>query len=73
MVPEAPATVSNASIRGFYKLALRAFDSYSAGVRCVMEEFKQHVRWAKVVKWWANTLPIPYNLGIFDTGAVTQP
>ena len=32
-VPEALASVSNASIRGFYRLALRAIDAYSACVR----------------------------------------
>ena len=35
--------VSNASIRGFYRLALRATDAYSAGVQYGTEEFKQNV------------------------------
>ena len=43
MVPEALAPVSNASIRGFYRLALRAIDAYSAGVQYGMEELKQNV------------------------------
>ena len=30
-VPEAPASVTNASIRGFYRLAVRTIDAYSAG------------------------------------------
>ena len=42
MVPEALASVSNASIRGFCRLALRAIDAYSAGVQYGMEEFKQN-------------------------------
>ena len=42
-VPEALASVSNASICGFYRLALRAIDTYSAGVQYVAEEFKQNV------------------------------
>ena len=42
-VPEALASVSNASIRGFYRLALRTIDAYSAGVRHGTEEFKQNV------------------------------
>ena len=41
-VPETLASVSNASIRGFYRLALRAIDAYSAGVRYGMDEFKQN-------------------------------
>ena len=32
-VPEALALVSNGSIRGFYRLTLRAIDAYSAGVQ----------------------------------------
>lgn len=43
MVPEALASVTNASIRGFYRLALRAIDAYSAGVQYGTEEFKQTV------------------------------
>ena len=43
-VPEVLALVSNASIRGFYRLALRAIDAYSAGVRYGTEEFKQNGR-----------------------------
>ena len=42
-VPEALASVSNASIRGFYRLALRAIDTYSAGMQYGAEEFKQTV------------------------------
>ena len=41
-VPETLASVSNASIRGFYRLALRAIDAYSAGVQDETEEFKQN-------------------------------
>ena len=37
------ASVSSASIRGFYSLALRAIDAYSAGVQYGTEEFKQKV------------------------------
>ena len=40
-VPEALASVSNASIRGFYRLALRANDDYSAGVRYGAEELNK--------------------------------
>ena len=42
-VPEALASVSNASIRGLYRLALRAIDAYSAGVRYGTEEFKMYI------------------------------
>ena len=42
-VSEALASVSSASIRGFYRLALRAIDAYSAGVQYGTEEFKQKV------------------------------
>ena len=43
MVPEMKylASVSNASIRGFYGLALREIDAYSAGVLYGTEEFIQ--------------------------------
>ena len=44
-VPETLTSVSNASIRGFYRLALRAIDAYSAGVRYGAEEFKQKVQY----------------------------
>ena len=43
IVPEAIASVSSASTRGFYKLALRAISAYSAGVQYGNEEFKQGV------------------------------
>ena len=43
IVPEALASVKSASIRGFYRLALRAIDAYSAGVQYGTEEFKQKV------------------------------
>ena len=39
--PEALTSVSNASTRGFYRLALRAVDAYSAGAQCRTEEFKK--------------------------------
>ena len=42
-VSEALASVSSASIRGFYRLALRAINAYSAGVQYGAEEFKQKV------------------------------
>ena len=42
-VPEALASVTNASIRGFYRLAVRTIDAYSAGLRYGTEEFKQNV------------------------------
>ena len=42
-VPEALASVTNASIRGFYRLAVRTIDFYSAGLRYGTEEFKQNV------------------------------
>ena len=42
-VPEALASVTSASIRGFYRLALRAIDVYSAGVQYGTAEFKQTV------------------------------
>jgi hypothetical protein len=35
--------VSEASIRGFYKLALRAIDAYSAGIQHGTAEFKNTV------------------------------
>ena len=40
-VPE--ASVTNASIRGFYRLAVRTIDAYSAGLHYGTEEFKQNV------------------------------
>ena len=43
MVPEALASVNNASICGFYRLALCAIDAYSAGVQYGIKEFKQNV------------------------------
>ena len=43
MVPEALASVSSASIRDFYRLALRAIDAYSTGLQFGAEEFKQKV------------------------------
>ena len=43
IVPEALASVSNASIRGFYRLAIRTIDAYSAGMQYGAEEFKQSV------------------------------
>ena len=42
-VPEALASVSNASIRGFYRLALRPIDAYPAGVQYGTEEFGRGV------------------------------
>ena len=42
-VPEALASVTDASIRGFYKLALRAIDAYAAGVQYGTEEFRSNV------------------------------
>jgi hypothetical protein len=42
-VPEALASVTNASIRGFHRLALRDIDAYSAGVQYGTEEFKRTV------------------------------
>ena len=42
-VPEALASEGNASIRGFYRLALRAVGAYSAGVRYGTEKFEQDV------------------------------
>lgn len=43
MVPETLASVSKASIRGFYRLALRAIHAYSSGVQYGTEESKQDV------------------------------
>jgi len=42
-VPEALASVTEASIRGFYKLALRTIDAYSAGIQYGTAEFKNTV------------------------------
>ena len=41
IVPEALDTVSSASIRGFYRLVLRATDAHSAAVQYGTEELKQ--------------------------------
>ena len=41
IVPEALALVTNASICGFYRLAVRTIDAYSAGLCCGTEEFKR--------------------------------
>ena len=40
---KALASVTNASIRGFYRLAVRTIDAYSAGLCYGTEEFKYHV------------------------------
>ena len=42
-MPEALASVTNASIRGFYRLAVRTTDTYSAGLCHGTEEFKHNV------------------------------
>ena len=59
MVPEAIASVRNASIRGFYRLAAHTIDAYSAGLRYGTEEFKHNAyRSRRQVegksKWWAG-------------------
>ena len=41
MVPEALASISNASIRGFYRLSLCAIDAYPVGVQYGAEGFKK--------------------------------
>ena len=58
-VPEALASVTNASIRGFYRLAVRTIGAYSAGLCYGTEEFKHNVyitpaggRQVKVVRLW---------------------
>ena len=50
-MPEALASVSNASIRGFYRLALRVIDAYSAGVRYGMKEFKKKMYINRIGRW----------------------
>ena len=42
-MPEALASVTNASIRGFYRLAVCAIDAYFAGLFHGTEEFKHNV------------------------------
>ena len=42
-VPGALASANNASVRGFYKLALRAIDAYSAGMQYGAKEFKKTI------------------------------
>ena len=42
-VPEVLASVTNASIRGFYRLAVRTINAYSAGLCYGTEEFKHNV------------------------------
>ena len=42
-MPEALASVTNASIRGFYRLAVHIIDAYSAGLCYGTEEFKHNV------------------------------
>ena len=42
-VPEALASVTNAFIRGFYRLAVRTIDAYSAGLCYGTQEFKHNV------------------------------
>ena len=42
-VPEALASVTNASIRGFCRLAVRTINTYSTGLCFGMEEFKHNV------------------------------
>ena len=50
-MPEALALESNASIRGFYRMVLRATDARSAGMQCGAKEFKETVH-----KWPTNML-----------------
>ena len=42
MVPEALASVGNASIRGFYGSALRAICAFSEGAQYGREEYRQN-------------------------------
>ena len=42
-MPEALASVTNASIRSFYRLAVRTIDVYSADMCYGAEEFKHNV------------------------------
>ena len=42
-VPEALASVTNASIYSLYRLAVRTIDAYSAGLCYGTEEFKHNV------------------------------
>ena len=42
-VPKALASVTNASIRDFYRLAVRTIDAYSTSLCCGTEEFKHNV------------------------------
>ena len=42
-VPEALASVTNASIRGFYRLAVCTIDAYTTSLHYGTEEFKQNV------------------------------
>ena len=63
-VPKALASVSNASIHGFYRLASRTTHAHSAGMQYGAEEFKQtvyksHHKVENKSKWWANMLVAP--------------
>ena len=40
---EALASAANASVRGFYRLAVRTIDAYSAGLCYGTDEFKHNV------------------------------
>ena len=42
-VPEALASLTNAPIRGFYRLAVRTIDAYSAGLCYATGDFKHNV------------------------------
>ena len=42
-VPEALASLANAPICGFYRLAVRTIDAYSVGLCYAAEEFKHNV------------------------------
>ena len=54
-MPEALASVTNASIQSPYRLAVRTIDAYSAGFCYGTEEFKHNVcgshRQVEVVSW----------------------
>ena len=58
-MPEALASVTNASIHGLCRLAVRTIDAYSSGLCYGTEEFKHNVyilhrQVEDKSKWWAG-------------------
>ena len=69
-VPETLGSVTNASIRSFYKSAVRTIDAYSAGLCYGTEEFKHNVYRShrQVEDKWAGELVDRLASGVLRQG-----